>query len=110
MPRTEDGFLIDATVRDLDRRLTIDLREMFVALAKAAVDTATLNPMVFADVVEMAASVKRTPPSLETRAWMLIRRALGLGMARVIGEAAKAGGVPLADPEGFVKRHEAAAE
>src|SRR5215217_4288232 len=83
LPRTKEGLVVDAMAGELNRRIGYDFRAGFVALARLAVNVATLNPTALADAAEFAAAIKREPDSLETRAWVLVRRALGLAMARV---------------------------
>src|SRR4051794_36162192 len=102
MPRTVEGFLVDSAARGLNARVRVDVRGMFVALGKLAVDTATLNPMAVADAVELAAAVKGKPDSLDTRAWTLIRLALGRAMARVAVDALQGEGRAPGDPRGLV--------
>ena len=102
MPRTVQGFVVDSTARELNARLGVDFRAMFVALARLAVDAAMHNPMVIADAIQLAGTVKGKPPSLEARTWALIRRALGLAIAQVTIEALKGEGRAPADPQGLV--------
>ena len=102
MPRTKDGFLIDATAGELNRRIGYDFRAGFVALAKLAVSIATLSPMALADAAELTAAIRREPASLEIRAWVLIRQALGLAMAEVAIDALKLAGTAPDDPQALV--------
>src|SRR3954452_17142743 len=102
MPRTKNGYLIDATASELNRRIGYDFRAGFVALAKLAVDIATLNPMALADAAELTDAIRREPVSLETHAWVLIRRALGLAMAQVAIDALKRTGTTPDDPQALV--------
>jgi hypothetical protein len=104
MPRIEEGFLIDSTAGELNRKIGYDFKAGFVALAKLAVDVAALNPMAIADAAELTAAIRREPDSLETQAWVLIRRALGLAMARVAIDALKGQGKAPDDPEGLVAK------
>src|SRR3954454_21686381 len=102
MPRTVEGVLVDSAARGLNARVRVDVRAMFVALGKLAVDTATLNPMALADAVEFAAGVKGKPASLDDRAWTLVRLALGRAMARVTVDALQGEGRAPGDPQGLV--------
>src|SRR3954468_20730438 len=103
MPRTVKGFPVDSPRRGLNARVTVDVRAMFVALGKLAVDTATLSPMALADVVELAAAVKGKPASIEDRDWTLICRALGRAMAQITVDALKGEkALELDDPRGLV--------
>src|SRR3954454_15561072 len=102
MPRTVEGFLVDSAARGLNARVRVDVRAMFVALGKLEVYTATLNPRALADAVELAAAVKVKPDSFDTRAWTLIRLALGRAMARVAVDALQGEGRAPGDPQGLV--------
>src|SRR3954453_19015990 len=102
MSRTVEGFLVDSAARGRNARVRVDVRAMFVALGKLAVDTATLNPMALADAVELAAAVKGKPDSLDTRAWTLIRLALRRALGRVAVNALQGEGRAPGDPPGLV--------
>jgi uncharacterized protein YjbI with pentapeptide repeats len=102
LPRTKEGLVVDATAGELNRRIGYDFRAGFVALARLAVNVATLNPTALADAAELAAAIRREPDSLETRAWVLVRRALGLAMARVAVDAFRGEGRAVGSPQGLV--------